>query len=283
MTLPTDPFHELARRIPARLPGERLFTMDFYDDYRDLRFPARDVGTGWPAFRPEVAAVVVDWLNALHAADPEGFDSAVWDGHTILVTLTGHPEEGPIAIDPGPDGRYREIGAATGWAWVIDDPAPAPVDPGTPTYDALIAELVRAAGTGQSRDAPPSGVPVVASAGAQAILTLFGRLKALEERHGGWPGADTVSELRTWFAELGVDVEADPTAAARTLRLPAEPHTGVITVRINTAHDEVDTTVDTWAAALVNALGPDSSAVVIDRTGRQLAHHSHPGTDPTQS
>lgn len=46
MTSPTEAFDELARRIPAALPGERLFTIHLYKDHRHLRFPARDVGTG---------------------------------------------------------------------------------------------------------------------------------------------------------------------------------------------------------------------------------------------
>lgn len=231
--------------------------------------------------------MVVDWLNALHAAEPEGFDSAAWDGHTIRVTLTGYPGEPPLVIEPELDGRYSEIGAATGWDWVLVDPTSRP-DPETPTYDALIAELITdPPGPALSPDTPPqhprpAGGTDLAPSEAWAILALFGRLKTIEEHRGGWAGTDRVSALSAWFADLGIDVDADLTAAARTLRLPTDAPAGAITVHIQTTRADADTLVDAWVRALVTTLGPNSAAVVAEGTGRQIAHHTHPGTDPSQ-
>lgn len=53
-------------------------------------------------------------------------------------------------------------------------------------------------------------------------------------------------------------------------------------MRIHSGRADEDTTVDSWVRALVTALGPDSSAAVFDTTGRQIARHTHPATDPSQ-
>ncbi|WP_162470808.1 hypothetical protein [Saccharothrix deserti] len=54
-----------------------------------------------------------------------------------------------------------------------------------------------------------------------AVLDLFTRMKESEAGDGGWSGGDTVDVMSRWFAEFGIDVDADEVAAARSLRIPA--------------------------------------------------------------
>ena len=38
---------------------------------------------------------------------------------------------------------------------------------------------------------------------------LLKRIKQIEQSDGGWPGADVVDILTSWFTDLGFDIEAD--------------------------------------------------------------------------
>lgn len=108
--------------------------------------------------------------------------------------------------------------------------ATASADAGTPVYDEFVAVLATGADTDVSADgqSPAAQSAVRRSADTvegTAILALFSRPKDIEEGDGGWPGGDVVEQLCAWFAELGIDVDDDLAAAARTLRLPEQPLT----------------------------------------------------------
>lgn len=107
--------------------GEILVTMNLFGDGIDLRFPALpDADRGWsrsgtPRFRPEVAEVVVAWLNDCERRYPGGV-TAYWDDATIiLVSWLASSEDGylPTRITPAADGRYP-IGADFEWERAAD-------------------------------------------------------------------------------------------------------------------------------------------------------------------
>jgi hypothetical protein len=94
--------------------GEILVTMNVTAAGLDPVFPAvPDTNSGWsraskPRFRPEVAAVVVAWLNDTERRYPGG-TTAYWDDNTVvLVNWLAAAEDGylPTRIAPGDDGRY---------------------------------------------------------------------------------------------------------------------------------------------------------------------------------
>ena len=77
-----------------------------------------------------------------------------------------------------------------------------------------------------------------------AIITLFRRLKAVEEGDGAWPGAEVVDELNSWLISIGLHPDDSPDQAVRTLRTRARPWT-VFGLRDNGADG------DTLIAAVV--------------------------------
>ncbi len=58
-----------------------------------------------------------------------------------------------------------------------------------------------------------------------ALLTLFRRLKAVEEPDGSWPGADVVDELTVWLPSIGLHPDDDPDQALQRLRTRPHPWT----------------------------------------------------------
>ncbi|GAA1308996.1 hypothetical protein [Saccharothrix xinjiangensis] len=117
------------------------------------------------------------------------------------------------------------------------------------------------------------------------MLGLFTRIKQVEADDGSWSAGDTVDVLSLWFAEFGIDVDADVVAAARSLRTPArlastltaptadEP--GLI-VHVRTDNSRPVADAHPYLVALVRGLGGQSSAMVFDTTGDQIAHVVHP-------
>lgn len=161
-------------------------------------------------------------------------------------------------------------------------------DPGTPIYDELAGTYSTAA------DAEPPAVPVPEPRPAGdlvppvTVLDLFGRMKDLEDGDGGWNGGDVVQELCAWFAEFGIDVDADEVAAAAALRLPAwlarmltapEPDESGLVIHVRTDHDRPLEPTRAYLAALVWGLGEDTSASVFDLAGDQIAHIVHPAAE----
>src|SRR4051812_28359516 len=99
-------------------------------------------------------------------------------------------------------------------------------DPGTPIYDQLADKLTTPAElTPASAAAVEATVPEPHATGelvaATVVLELFGRMKDIEDGDGGWNGGDTVDALCEWFAQFGINVDADQLAAAQALRVPA--------------------------------------------------------------
>lgn len=93
-----------------------------YADDRDEVFPAwvsprRWNGWAVPAFTREAAERVVDWINRLHAQDPDSSAAAVWHGEDILLFGTEWQEYGLQRITPTRYGRYT-IGDS--WIWEIE-------------------------------------------------------------------------------------------------------------------------------------------------------------------
>jgi hypothetical protein len=100
--------------------GEFLVTINIAG--ADPAFPAvPDPVRGWsrsgtPRFRPEVAAVVVAWLNDLERRYPGG-TAAYWEDDTVvLVDWLAATEDGylPTRVSPDADGRYA-IGVGFEW------------------------------------------------------------------------------------------------------------------------------------------------------------------------
>lgn len=167
--------------------------------------------------------------------------------------------------------------------------ATASADVGTPVYDELVASLTARADTKVAADghipAAQSAVMRAATIGeGTAIVTLFSRLKDLDQANGGWPDGEVVKELRGWFDELGIDADHDVAAAVRALRLPdrplTPPHGSDVTVTIRTGRPTAEADMRRWVSALVTALGPGSSALVFDAAGEQIAHYAHPDPMP---
>jgi|SRR6266568_1953323 len=170
-----------------------------------------------------------------------------------------------------------------------NDDAPHPAAAGTPLYDELAA-----AGPADLTSTPhdrgaPAGDAAPAAIDAAAVLTLFARIKTIEESDGGWPGADVVNVLTVWFDEFGIDVEADSAAAARSLRVPAHlasaltaPHRrdGEFVVHLRTENSDAAVYVRCYLSELVSVLGEQTSAAVFDHTGDQISHFIHPDDQP---
>lgn len=58
------------------------------------------------------------------------------------------------------------------------------------------------------------------------VLDLFARIKTLEQPDRSWPGADTVSVLCAWFADHGIDPEAQVSRYRLAQPSPIEAGTG---------------------------------------------------------
>lgn len=174
-------------------------------------------------------------------------------------------------------------------------PRPGPPNPAsaadTPLYNELAATLPTTLSatphnpSGSAGQVPPTTHP------AAAVLRLFARIKSLEESDGGWPGADVVDELTAFFDEFGIDLEADPAAAARSLRMTAHlgaaltaPYLreGKFDIHLHTENPDAAVILRSFLSALVHALGEQTSAAVFDHTGDQISHLIHPDDEPGQ-
>lgn len=98
-----------------------------------------------------------------------------------------------------------------------------------------------------------------------AILSLFGRLKNIEQTDGQWPGGDAVEELTDWFSELGISPDDEPTEVERRLRWAARGRPGggvtssVFGARIRTDHNDPELLIRTALHVLARQLGPGTS------------------------
>lgn len=98
-----------------------------------------------------------------------------------------------------------------------------------------------------------------------AILSLFGRLKDIEQGDGRWSGGDAVDELTGWFANLGIYPEDEPTEVGRRLRLAARGRPGggttssVFGIRVYTDHNDSEILIRTALHVLARQLGPGTS------------------------
>jgi len=133
----------------------------------------------------------------------------------------------------------------------------------------------------------PSASPVVDpdSPEGAAILSLFNRIKGVEEGDGSWPGGDVVNEVTSWFLELGIDPDQSPTDARCALRtaLGERPGRGpgstVYGVRIGTDHHEPEALIRTALHVLTHQLGPGTSVELVTHDRDLLArieHHPQP-------
>ena len=116
-------------------------------------------------------------------------------------------------------------------------------------------------------------------------------MKELEDGDGGWNGGDTVEALCEWFAEFGIDVDADEVAAAQALRVPAwlaraltapSLDASSLVIHVRADHDQLLETTRAYLAALVWGLSEETSAAVFGVAGDQIAHIVHPAVDPAQ-
>jgi len=87
-------------------------------------FPAKILPNGvnkslLPAFRRDVLATVVEWVNYRHASDPLRFDRCRIEGYALVVIVDGN-EETRFGIHPDNEGRYP-IGAGF-WDWSLGAP-----------------------------------------------------------------------------------------------------------------------------------------------------------------
>ena len=72
---------------------------------------------------------------------------------------------------------------------------------------------------------PPERLDLdVAQPAVRAVLTLFGRVKAVEGADGSWNGGDVVGLLTTWLEELGIDPEAPITDLTGRVVTTARTH-----------------------------------------------------------
>lgn len=164
-----------------------------------------------------------------------------------------------------------------------DPPNPAAAD--TPLCNELAAALPTDRFSTSDDPGEPTNRAAPDTSAAAAALTLFARIKSLEESDGGWPGADVVDELTAFFGEFGIDVEADLAAAARSLRMPAHlaaaltaPYLreGEVDIHLHTQNPDAGVFLRSFLSALVHALGEQSNAAVFDHTGDQISHLLHP-------
>lgn len=165
----------------------------------------------------------------------------------------------------------------------------------TPVFDATV-EALTAPQTGPSQD--PEASNAIAWPNAEciadtdgtildpdtpegvAILSLFGRLKSIEEGDGSWPGGDAVQELTGWFANLGIYPEDEPTEVEHRLRAAAREIPGggansSFGVRICTDHNDPEMLVRTALHVLVRQLGPGTSIDLITHDRNVGAHIEH--------
>ncbi|GAA2678944.1 MULTISPECIES: hypothetical protein [Actinosynnema] len=184
-----------------------------------------------------------------------------------------------------------------------DTSAPVPLaapNVGTPLFDELAATYATTAAAAPATSAATAAVsseapvprPCTGStdaaasslAPAAAVLDLFTRIKRIEDGDGSWSGGDTVAVLSLWFAEFGIDVSTDATAAARSLRMPAR-FTSMLTaptadepgliIHVRTDNSSPLDDAHSYLAALVQGLGEQTSAAVFDTAGDQIAHFAY--------
>ncbi|WP_370973948.1 hypothetical protein [Amycolatopsis sp. cg9] len=165
-------------------------------------------------------------------------------------------------------------------------------DPGTPIYDQLADAYATPAPPADAGAATTAAVPEPRGADdlatAAVVLALFGRLKRLERGDGSWEGGDTVQALDAWFAEFGINIDADEVTAAQALRVPAWLARALTTpsldesslvIHVRTGHHQPLEPTRAYLAALVWGLGEETSASVFDLAGDQIAHIVHPATE----
>ena len=93
------------------------------------------------------------------------------------------------------------------------------------------------------------------------ILRLFRRIKDIEHSDGSW-SLDVIDLLTTWFSDLGIDPEENPTDAGTRLRLALRDDTtgrtpsAIYSLRIGTDHDDAEPLIRIALHALARQLGP---------------------------
>jgi hypothetical protein len=110
-----------------------------------------------------------------------------------------------------------------------------------------------------------------------AILSLFRRVKDVEEGDGSWNGGAVANEVAEWLIELGIDLNQGLTDARRALRTAARERSGrgpasaVYGVRIGTDNHDPDSLIRTALHVLTRQLGPGTSVELVSSDRDLLA------------
>lgn len=110
-----------------------------------------------------------------------------------------------------------------------------------------------------------------------AILSLFRRMKDVEEGDGSWNGGAVANEIAEWLVEQGIDPDQDPTDARQALRTAVQerpgrgPASAVYGVRIGTDHHDPDSLIRTALHVLTRQLGPGTSVELVSSDRDLLA------------
>ncbi|MFC9249916.1 hypothetical protein [Amycolatopsis thailandensis] len=158
-------------------------------------------------------------------------------------------------------------------------------DLGTPIYDELTGSHTAPGVDTSAPAAEPESASFTIGAVtvSTTVLDLFRRLKQLD-KGSGWSGSDAMETLNLWFAEFGIDVDADETAAADAVRIPARlarfltvlgPESPAMIVHVRTDHPEPITSVRHHLVGLVQELGEQTSVAVFDIEGDQVVSIMH--------
>lgn len=158
-------------------------------------------------------------------------------------------------------------------------------DLGTPIYDeitdshAALEENISA----PAAEPESSTFTIGALAVSATILDLFGRLKRLD-KGTGWSGGDVMETLNFWFAEFGINVDADEATAAQAVHTPAwlarsltvpGSESPTVIVHVRTEHPEPIACVRHYLVGLAQDLGEHASIAVFDLEGDQVVSIMH--------
>lgn len=112
--------------IPSRVDDELYVTVDYYHG-KHPSFPATVVNMASDdesfdvEFRPEVAAVVLNWINAEHLANNDRAPvHAQWCKDEIILADSRReddPDYVPPVYKPNSNGKYTGI-AIPNWPWI---------------------------------------------------------------------------------------------------------------------------------------------------------------------
>jgi hypothetical protein len=110
-----------------------------------------------------------------------------------------------------------------------------------------------------------------------AILSLFRRIKDVEEGDGSWNGGAVANEVAEWLIEQGIDLNKGPTHARQALRTAVRERSGrgpasaVYGVRIGTDHHDPEPLIRTALHVLTRQLGPGTSIELVSSDRDLLA------------